>query len=276
MSRSVAHTIKAVSTVEGEGFPVRRPFPTSAVDHLDPFLLLDHMGPKDNAPGEAKGAPDHPHRGFETVTYMLNGEFEHEDSVGNRGMIETGGVQWMTAGSGVVHSEMPSRRIREQGGVVEGVQLWVNLPAADKMIPPRYQEVGHADIPEVEIPGGTARIISGSAFGTDGAASTHSPITYVHVTLEPAATATFPAPRSQTALVYHLNGDAEGTLDVYASDDDEIEVSGGDTGADLLVLVAEPLNEPVARSGPFVMNTEDEIVQAFDDFRSGRMGAIAR
>lgn len=276
MSRSVARTIKAVSTLEGEGFPVRRPFPTSAVDHLDPFLLLDHMGPKDNAPGEAKGAPDHPHRGFETVTYMLNGEFEHEDSVGNRGMIETGGVQWMTAGSGVVHSEMPSRRIREHGGIVEGVQLWVNLPATDKMIPPRYQEVGHADIPEVEIPGGTARLISGSAFGTDGAASTHSPITYVHVTLEPAATATFPAPRSQTALVYHLNGDAEGTLDVYASDDDEIEVSGGDTGADLLVLVAEPLNEPVARSGPFVMNTEDEIVQAFDDFRSGRMGAIAR
>jgi len=276
MSRSVARTIKAVSTVEGEGFPVRRPFPTSAVDHLDPFLLLDHMGPKDNAPGEAKGAPDHPHRGFETVTYMLNGEFEHEDSVGNRGMIETGGVQWMTAGSGVVHSEMPSRRIREHGGIVEGVQLWVNLPAADKMIAPRYQEVGRTDIPEVEIPGGKARLISGSAFGTDGAASTHSPITYVHVTLEPAATATFPAPRSQTALVYHLNGDAEGTLDVYAPDDDEIQVSGSDTGADLLVLVAEPLNEPVARSGPFVMNTEDEIVHAFDDFRSGRMGAITR
>ncbi len=276
MRRSIANTIKAVSTLEGEGFPVRRPFPTTAVDQLDPFLLLDHMGPKDNAPGEAKGAPDHPHRGFETVTYMLDGEFEHEDSVGNKGTIETGGVQWMTAGAGVVHSEMPSRRIREQGGTVEGVQLWVNLPAADKMIPARYQGVDRADIPEVEIPGGKARVISGSAFGTDGAASTHSPITYVHLTLKPGTVATLPAPRSQTALVYHLNGDAEGTLDVYAPDGDEIDVSGGNSGADLLVLVAEPLNEPVARYGPFVMNTEDEIVQAFDDFRSGRMGAITR
>ena len=167
MSRTVAAVITAHRQLEGGGFVVRRPFPTRGLDLVDPFLLLDEMGPAEYGPGEAKGAPDHPHRGFETVTYMLDGEFEHEDSAGHTGTIAPGDVQWMTAGAGVVHSEMPSRRIREKGGRVHGFQLWVNLPARDKMIAPRYQEVTSAGIPEATSPDGLARVrvIAGAALG---------------------------------------------------------------------------------------------------------------
>src|SRR5438128_7624807 len=156
-ARPASRIVTTQRTLEGAGFAVRRPFPTVSIDHFDPFLLLDHMGPSDYAPGEAVGAPDHPHRGFETVTYLLEGEFEHEDSAGHRGALSPGDVQWMTAGAGIVHSEEPSRRIREQGGRVHGFQIWVNLPAKLKMTRPRYQEVSAGKLPEAESEDGRAR-----------------------------------------------------------------------------------------------------------------------
>ena len=170
MTRKVERVITSQQQLEGGGFVVRRPFPTGALSLVDPFLLLDEMGPAEYAAGEAVGAPDHPHRGFETVTYMLEGAFEHEDSAGNRGAITAGDVQWMTAGRGVVHSEMPSLAIREKGGRVHGFQIWVNLPARDKMMDPRYQEVPSARIPEATSPDGLAkvRVIAGEALGREG------------------------------------------------------------------------------------------------------------
>src|SRR5215510_5727924 len=184
--REAVRVVTAHRQREGAGFIVRRPFPAQGLDLVDPFLLLDEMGPVDYRPGEAVGAPDHPHRGFETVTYMLDGEFEHEDSAGNRGTIAAGDVQWMTAGDGVIHSEMPAAWIKERGGRVHGFQLWVNLPARDKRIAPRYQDVRAAAMPTWRSPDGraTVKVIAGNALGVEGAAQTRIPITYLDVGLE--------------------------------------------------------------------------------------------
>jgi len=275
MTRSIERHLRAQYVLEGAGVPVHRAFPTAGLDQLDPFLLLDHMGPMELAPGDARGFPDHPHRGFETVTYMLEGEFDHADSAGNRGHIETGGAQWMTAGAGLVHSEMPARRLLEEGGHLEGIQLWVNLPRAAKRVPPRYQEVAAAEIPVVDVPGGQARVLSGEAFGAHGPASTHSPILFVHVSVEPDATVTVPSPREQNAFAFFVRGDQADTLHAYAADGDDVEVAGGSSGSEALVLSGAPLREPVARAGPFVMNTREEILEAFDDYEAGRLGRIA-
>ena len=273
--RSAARRITAQRALEGEGFEVRVPFPTAQLDHLDPFLLLHHLGPVDFEPGEAKGAPDHPHRGFETVTYVLSGELEHQDSTGAHGFIETGGVQWMTAGAGVVHSEMPSRRMREEGGHLEGIQIWVNLAASEKMIAPRYQDVKSAEIPDVTVPGARVRLIVGDAFGVHGPADTHSPILYAHITLDAGATVDVPAPIDHSAMTYGLRGPDEGVLTVFNGDGDTIRVVAGNEPAEVLVLTGAPLREPVARYGPFVMNTREQVVEAFEDFQSGKMGAIS-
>jgi hypothetical protein len=285
-NRSSVRVVDAVRTVEGEGFEVRRAFPTGNLDMVDPFLLLDEMGPSDHSPGSAKGAPDHPHRGFETVTYLLDGAFEHRDSAGNAGRLGPGDVQWMTAGAGVVHSEMPAAELREHGGRLHGFQLWVNLPAADKMKPAHYQEIPASDIPVVTRDGVTARVIAGEALGTTGAVTTHSPITYVHATLEPGAALSIPAPRSQHAFAHVFAGRgraganakpvADGQLALFTTDGDELTIAAADDSSlDVLLLAGEPLKEPVARYGPFVMNTREEIVQAVEDYQAGRLGAIS-
>ena len=196
----------AVRTLEGAGFEVRRPFPRPGLDLLDPFLLLDEMGPVDLGPGEALGAPDHPHRGFETVTYVLAGAIEHADSVGNRGSIGPGDVQWMTAGAGVVHAEEPARAIRQLGGRLHGFQLWVNLPRAQKLVPPRYQDIPSIDIPEVRDDGVLARVIAGTFGGVTGPVESHSPVTYLHLTVEGGASVEVPAPPDHTALAYVFGG----------------------------------------------------------------------
>ena len=208
------------------------------------------------------GAPDHPHRGFETVTYSLAGEFEHEDSAGHRGVLRAGDVQWMTAGAGIIHSEMPSRRIREEGGRVHGFQIWINLPARLKMARPRYQEVPAAKIPEAVTADGKARvrIVAGEALGAKAVIDTHTPIVYQDWSLEELADVTVPVPASHNALAY-VAGDA-------------VRLRGGK--GRLLLLAGEPLRERVAHYGPFVMNSEDEILQAMRDFQSGRMGEITR
>lgn len=290
MSRRVEEVITAHRQIEGGGFVVRRPFPTGGLQLVDPFLLLDEMGPADYAPGEAVGAPDHPHRGFETVTYMLEGAFEHEDSAGNKGTIAAGDVQWMTAGRGVVHSEMPTKAIQRDGGRVHGFQIWVNLPARDKMMPPRYQEVPKAGIPEATTPDGlaTVRVIAGESLGVKAVIDTRIPIVYQDWTLRPGASVEQPVGREQQALVYVFGGSVLVGKEERRIDDGQLaRLGSGDSvtlsvpkeakaGARLLLLAGQPINEPVARYGPFVMNTEREILQAISDFRAGRLGEIQR
>lgn len=286
--RTVMGVIHGVSTMEGGGFAVRRPFPTAQVSLIDPFLLLDEMGPSDYGPGEAVGAPDHPHRGFETVTYMLEGSFQHRDSAGNAGVLTPGAVQWMTAGAGVVHSEMPSEEVMERGGRVHGFQLWVNLPAARKWVPPRYQEFPAAGVPTAESPDGLvwARVIAGEAYGVRSVISTHTPISYVHYILQPGGAVTHEAPAGHNAFAYLVDGvgrfgpeglEAEsGDAVVFGRDGDALSLSNPTQGPlSVLVLTGEPLNEPVARYGPFVMNTKDEIYQAIRDYHDGKLGVIA-
>jgi quercetin 2,3-dioxygenase len=282
--RPVTAVVDAIETLEGGGFLVHRPFPTATLDMVDPFLLLDEMGPTEVAPGEGIGAPDHPHRGFETVTYMLEGEFEHRDSAGNHGVIHTGDVQWMTAGSGVVHSEMPGAVLQRDGGRSHGLQLWVNLPRAAKMTEPRYQDLRSADIPTVVGDGFEAKVIAGEALGVVGPASTHVPIVYVHARVGDGATLDLAVPSDANAFAYVLSGSGEfgpagraGTrsqLVVFRSGGDGIRIRGGAGGLDVIVLAGRPLREPVVRYGPFVMNTKAEIVEAFDDYQSGKMGRI--
>ena len=275
--RTVTTTIEASTQLEGAGFEVRRPFPTPRLSLVDPFLLLDEMGPMDLAPGQGKGAPDHPHRGFETVTYMISGATEHEDSAGNAGRIGPGGVQWMTAGSGVIHSEMPGRELLADGGRMHGFQLWVNLPAAQKMVPPRYQEFLATQIPKVEDGGLIVRVIAGAYGGVTGPVETQSPVTYLHVTLPPGREVHVEVPATQAAMAYTFTGEGDGTLRIYGDDGDElVVVNQGLNGSEHLVLAGEPLREPVARYGPFVMNTSAEIEQAIDDYRTGNFGGIIR
>jgi redox-sensitive bicupin YhaK (pirin superfamily) len=289
-SRPVLSVTTAHRQKEGGGFIVRRPFPSQGLERVDPFLLLDELGPVDYAPGEAVGAPDHPHRGFETVTYMLAGESEHEDSAGHRGVLGAGDVQWMTAGRGVVHSEEPSRRMREEGGRVHGFQLWVNLPAKDKMMAPRYQEIPGAGIPAATSDDGlaTVRVIAGEALGARAVIDTRTPILYQHWTLRPGARIAQPVPADHRGAVYVFDGIVRlgpaaravraGQLAVLG-DGDAVELAvGADAAgpAELLLLAGRPLGEEVAWWGPFVMNTEAEIRQAIADFRSGRMGEISR
>ncbi len=287
--RSVVRIVDAMTTLEGAGFAVRRPFPTPALDHVDPFLLLDEMGPSDLAPGEAKGAPDHPHRGFETVTYLLAGRMEHRDSHGHAGALGPGDVQWMTAGAGVVHSEMPEAAFAARGGRMHGFQLWVNLPRRNKMMRPRYQEVPATRIPVVRTPDGrvTVRVIAGESLGAAAPIETRIPILYLHVTLEPGGRLVQPIARSDNAFVYVFSGEGsvgshsrsvrDGQMAILGHDGDAASLavpSTARTRVEGLVAAGTPLGEPIARHGPFVMNTRDELIQAVEDYRAGRMGEI--
>lgn len=288
--RAVKQITGSVRTVEGGGFVVRRPFPTAELPQIDPFLLFDHMGPIVSSPGEAKGAPDHPHRGFETVTYLLQGSMQHEDSAGHRGSLQAGDVQWMTAGRGVVHAEMPSAALLEHGGTLEGIQLWVNLRAQDKMVAPRYQDTPAGAIPVVEAPGLRVKIIAGEALGARAVIETRTPMHYLHVQLT-GRSFTQPVPDGWNAMVYVRKGGgafgpdrvpaAEGDLLVFRNGHGDVLMEAGDApfaepALDALVLAGQPLHEPVARYGPFVMNTRREILEAFEDFEAGRLGRIER
>jgi quercetin 2,3-dioxygenase len=285
-SRPVTRVVAAQRTVEGGGFVVRRPFPTPTFGAFDPFLLLDEMGPVDYRPGEAVGAPDHPHRGFETVTYLLDGEFEHEDSAGNRGRLAPGDVQWMTAGDGVVHSEMPSERIRREGGRVHGFQLWVNLPARDKRTAPRYQELTSVSLPVATADDGRVRVkvIAGEALGVRARIDTRTPVLYFDVTLDAGGRVVLPTPADFAVAAYVFEGSAsvgEPARAVTSGDfvmfgDGAAITLASATGARALVIGGVPLREPIARYGPFVMNTEAEIHEAIADLRAGRFARIAR
>lgn len=287
--RTVAGIVNSIETLEGGGFLVRRPFPKASFSEFDPFLLLDEMGPIEVAPGEAKGAPEHPHRGFETVTYMLSGDMEHRDSGGHAGRLRSGDVQWMTAGAGVVHAEMPSRDFLRDGGQMHAFQLWVNLPKRDKMMNPRYQEVPGSQIPKATSADGLVMVsvIAGEALGEKAVIETRTPIIYLHYRIEPGGAATQQVPSAYNAFAYVVEGEGlfgpeaerveDGQMVLFAQDGDEVRIENpADAKATLnvLLIAGVPLNEPVARYGPFVMNTQAEIRQAIEDYRLGKMGAI--
>ncbi|MGB3736097.1 MAG: pirin family protein [Ilumatobacter sp.] len=283
--RPVDRVVTAHRQEEGGGFVVRRPFPTAGADHFDPFLLLDELGPVEYGPGEAIGAPQHPHRGFETVTYMLHGAMEHRDSTGGVGVIRPGAVQWMTAGSGIIHSEMPTDDMTRRGGLNHGFQIWVNLPAADKMTAPRYQGFEAEEFTRVALPGGgMLRVLAGTIAGHAGPVETSIPITYGHATLAPGDAVEWEVADGETALAHVFDGAADvsgtsarsGQLVVHERSSGVVRVSvpADGEGAEILLLGGRPIDEPIARHGPFVMNTREEIVQAVDDFNAGRLGSI--
>jgi redox-sensitive bicupin YhaK (pirin superfamily) len=288
VDRPVARVVTAQHAVEGAGFEVWRPFPGGlSFAEADPFLLLDQMGPTVHEPHQAKGAPWHPHRGFETVTYLLDGEFAHHDSNGGGGVLYDGDTQWMTAGAGILHDEVPTERIVEHGGRMHGVQLWVNLPKAKKFSPPRYQGITGDQLTLLTSDDGGAlvRLIAGDLAGHGAPGVTHTPITYAHATVSPGARLSVPWNPAYNALAYVLSGRAYvGSGERPVADHDLVLFGPGDSltlraadGAEpleVLLLGGLPIREPVVQYGPFVMNTKAEILEAVDDFDAGRLGTI--
>ena len=289
--RPVKSVTDAPSGLEGEGFPVRRAFAGVPVSDLDPFIHMDQMGEVEYAPGEPKGTPWHPHRGFETVTYMIDGTFQHQDSIGGGGLITNGSTQWMTAGSGILHIERPPEQLIASGGLFHGIQLWVNLPAADKWIDPRYQGIEADNVLLLTSPDGGAliRVIAGDVAGHRGPGATHTPISLVHATVEPGAEFVLPWPRDFNALVYALGGSGSVGPEARPFRSGQLAVFGaGDTlvvradaaqesrhpALEVLVLGGRPIGEPVYAHGPFVMNTRAEIIEAFEDFEAGKLGTV--
>jgi redox-sensitive bicupin YhaK (pirin superfamily) len=290
-ARPVRSVTNAPSGLEGEGFPVRRAFAGVDLADLDPFVHLDQMGEVEYAPGEPKGTPWHPHRGFETVTYMIDGTFEHSDSNGGGGVITNGDTQWMTAGAGILHIEKPPEALVASGGLFHGFQLWVNLPASQKWTPPRYQDLRASEVALVSSSDGGAlvRVIAGDVAGHQGPGSTYSPMTLVHATLSPGARLSIPWRADYNALVYALAGHGSvgaedrpigmGQLAVFGHGN-TLTIAASPTqesrspNLDVLILGGRPIGEPVAWMGPFVMNTREEVLQAIADYQAGRLGSI--
>jgi redox-sensitive bicupin YhaK (pirin superfamily) len=282
--RPVRRLTTAPHGYEGEGFPVRRAFAGVPLNELDPFIHLDQMGEVDYAPGEPKGTPWHPHRGFETVTYMIDGIMDHQDSNGGGGTITNGDTQWMTAGQGILHIEAPPEQLVMSGGLFHGLQLWVNLPRVAKMIAPKYQDIRGRQASLLTTPDGGAliRVIAGEVAGHSGPGSTHTPINLAHVTLQAGAQLDLPWQPDYNALVYVLAG--YGTVGTEARPIEAGQLAAHGTGdairvtatatTDLFVMGGRPIREPVAHYGPFVMNTQEELKQAFEDFQKGRLGVI--
>ena len=284
--RPVVKVTTAPSGFEGEGFPVRRAFAGVHLNDLDPFIHMDQMGEVEYAPGEPKGTPWHPHRGFETVTYIIDGVFRHQDSNGGGGLITNGDTQWMTAGGGILHIEAPPEELVVSGGLFHGFQLWVNLPAKLKMTQPRYQDIRAGQVALLSSADGGAllRVIAGSFGGHDGPGVTHTPISLVHATISAGARVRLPWGADFNALGYVLSGRGSagpdgrpvrmGQLAVFGPGD-ALTVTAAPSGdLDILLLGGEPIREPVAAYGPFVMNTRAELVQAFEDYQAGRLGSV--
>ncbi|MDA8330810.1 MAG: pirin family protein [Candidatus Dormibacteraeota bacterium] len=290
VDRPVISVTTAVPGLEGEGFPVRRAFAGVAQSALDPFVHMDQMGEVEYQPGEPKGTPWHPHRGFETVTYMIDGTFQHQDSNGGGGLITNGDTQWMTAGAGILHIETPPARLVVTGGLFHGIQLWVNLPRELKWSPPRYQDIRGGQVSLLTSPDGGSllRVIAGDVAGHPGPGVTHTPISLLHVSVQKGSRVRIPWRQDFNALAYILAGDGvvgqatpigTGQLAVFGAGDSLTLAANSVQEAryptfEVLVLGGRPIREPVAWYGPFVMNTEDELRQAFADYRAGRLGQI--
>ncbi len=270
--RSALRVIDSHYAEPAPGLRVLRPFPGPDLDYASPFLMLDHFGPERIRPGDEGGLNPHPHRGFETVTLLFQGAMEHQDSAGNHGLLRSGGVQWMTAGSGIVHAEYREREFVKEGGTLEGVQLWVNLPRKFKMEAPHYQDLPAERIPVVRLEGGEARVVAGELFGVTGPAQTYTPMIVAHLKLAARASAEIPIPGGFNSFVYAIRGSgrssslrfARNQLVEFRADGASVQVTAEEP-FDLLFLAGEPIDEPVVSWGPFVMNTREEIIQARDD-----------
>ena len=287
---AVERGVRSITTgptgFEGEGFPVRRTFAGVSTADLDPFIMMDQMGAVDYAPFEPRGTDWHPHRGFETVTYIIDGTFQHQDSHGGGGVITNGATQWMTAGGGILHIETPPEELVVSGGLFHGLQLWVNLPAKDKMTAPRYQNLEADQVVLLSSPDGGAlvRLIAGDLGGHVGPGSTYTPITVAHATLAPGARLELPWNPAFNALTYVLSGSGAvgagrapvtgGNLVVFGAGDSVSYANDGTEPLELFVLGGQPIREPVAKYGPFVMNTRAQLQQAIDDFNAGKLGSI--
>ena len=286
VDRRVRSVTTAPRAFEGEGFPVRRAFAGVDLHELDPFIHMDQLGEVEYAPYEPRGTDWHPHRGFETVTYIVDGAFQHQDSHGGGGVITDGATQWMTAGGGILHIETPPEELVVSGGLFHGVQLWVNLPARDKFAPPRYQNLEGSAVTLIASPdgGGLVRLIAGDVAGHRGPGATHTPITVAHVTLASGAQLTLPWRPEFNALAYVLAGAGfagseriaveTGQLVVFAAGDTITLAAPEGRTFDVLLLGGQPIREPIAAYGPFVMNTRDELVQAVEDYQAGRLGTV--
>jgi redox-sensitive bicupin YhaK (pirin superfamily) len=289
LRKKVVSVTTAPSALEGEGFPVRRAFFGADPRYLDPFVHMDQMGEVDYGPGEPKGTPWHPHRGFETVTYMIDGVFVHNDSTGGGGVITNGDTQWMTAGAGILHIERPPEELVVKGGLFHGVQLWVNLPRRLKWVPPRYQDIRSSRLALARSPDGGAivRLIAGQLGDLKGPGVTYTPILLAHASVHPGALLELPIPAGFNSMAYVLLG--KGTINGVRAATGQLVVFGegdfvsvrADTRLDsrtaryeVLLLAGQPLREPVVAYGPFVMNTKEEIAQAFEDYRAGRLGTV--
>jgi len=278
--RAVERLVVGQPTSDGAGVKLTRVLTQPLQRRLDPFLMLDAFG-SDQADDYIAGFPDHPHRGFETVTYMLEGRMRHRDSAGNEGLLGNGGVQWMTAGRGVIHSELPE----QEEGRMEGFQLWLNLAGKDKMRAPWYRDIPSAEIPEFEHEGAKVRVIAGESHGVQGAMQReHTEPLYLDVQLAPGASFEQTLPATHNVFVYVYRGDLRfdtgcrvpaTRMAIFANtpDSDGLRLTAGDEGARLIVVAGKPLGEPIAQYGPFVMNTQAELIQAVRDFQEGRLVA---
>ena len=283
--RKVLEIKECMKTFEGDGIPVTRAFPVPGMRENDPFLLFDHFGPINYEPGGATGVPAHPHCGFEAITYLLGGEVEHKDSWGGQATIETGDIQWMTTGSGLIHSELVTDKFKKSGGIMQGLQIWVNLPQKDKKVKPWYQHIKRDDIPVIkESSGVEIKVLVGKVKETKSLVQTYSPVSIFDVQFSNSGQINLEISKNKIAMVYVIDGElqfveenkiaAKGQMIYYDQSADEINLTSISTEGSYLVLAGEPLNEPVVRHGPFVTNTEGEMKQAMLDYQNEKMGVL--
>lgn len=286
-SRRVSSIHPAHRAIEGDGMEIRRPFPVAGRMQVDPFLLFDRVGPKKIKPGEARGVPPHPHRGFEIISYLMAGELDHTDSKGNAGALRAGDMQWMRAGDGVLHKEMPSENFLREGGHLHAIQLWINLPSDHKRDEAAYRDISARDVPTWTSPEGEAsiKVLAGDLFGLNGPARTQVPILYLHLSLKPGAKIVLPVPPDDCALVYGLSDGLRIGAEMRELNNDEMALlsdegemlriqAHSEASAEGIVLAGKPIREPMVRYGPFVMNHGDEIETAIRDYRAGRFGSL--
>ena len=283
--RKILEIKECMKTFEGDGIPVTRAFPVPGMRENDPFLLFDHFGPINYEPGGATGVPAHPHCGFEAITYLLGGEVEHKDSWGGQATIETGDIQWMTTGSGLIHSELVTDKFKKSGGIMQGLQIWVNLPQKDKKVKPWYQHIKRDDIPVIkESSGVEIKVLVGKVKAIKSFVQTYSPVSIFDVQFSNLGQINLEISKNQITMVYVIDGELQymdeniiatkGQMIYYDQSANEINLTSISSNGSYLVLAGEPLNESVIRHGPFVTNSEDEMKQAMFDYQNGKMGVL--
>ena len=283
--RKILEVRKCIKTIEGDGIPVTRAFPAPNMRENDPFLLFDHFGPIEYKPGGASGVPAHPHCGFEAITYLLGGEVEHKDSWGGQAIIETGDIQWMTTGSGLIHSELVTEKFKKSGGIMQGLQIWVNLPQKNKKVKPWYQHIKKNKIPILKAYEGIEiKVLVGKVKNINSLVETYSPVSIFDVQFSKPDQISLDISKNQIAMIYVIEGElqfieenikaSKGQMIYFDQSSGEIKFTSISPRGSYLVLAGEPINETIVRYGPFVTNTEGEMKKAMLDFENGKMGIL--